>query len=763
MAEYFPQAVVLIADLIATDGFLLQPPLAWTATAEQINAESGSTITGRYIESTGEAAGQPLPKRQDTFLHGTSGRTGRDFTAVTGTWQDDWVSPQYDSYGLLFPDSTPGASFEVVSYGTTPRIEAAEIILRRGLPPAGSSSAHTPQNNYAYLHLAYQSDSGRDYRLAFEYGQPIRLDYSEDGGTTWQPVAIARALGSVERYLAAHNNEIRINVRPYQERGVLVVEIGDGSYLRHKPTDVTLDSDQTILDVLPEPGNLRLLGQNGWVTLEYYPHRYQQVTIRKGSRDFGTPLANLGNAVVTTGALADYDADQTVSYGIDSADGQNVGWSVTASLPDAGDSLGSAEPPRLTEGTLLLPSMWTFDGSDLGLLPDIGVQVLKTMRVEEVQTWDDATRTLSTSMLVSNNNYLLEYVGAFGHRAIQILASNDNTTFVPRFQGIAGCGERGLHLFRQDPARLFGVPCSDLRFKMAVSLGEEMLFDGWCLFSAVRFLCERGNIHPGLYLQTIPDWPYGPTDASCPYPVLSKGTGRSANYRFTPDQLVWNALQLLAQDTGSLEDLAQDPRYSGGLTMSLPYYMGWDMRDIPLYGRPQFRFEPFDPANLLPKILYSTNDPTGLAQIEEIEVYNSVDQMRTELAFEGMDADALERITTYRAQPPDVLATVGFRRPWQERSARYGSAAALAARTETAAAQASLPTQTVHLRVPFQPGIFAGDRVLVLDAGALGGVGDFYITELRNVYGLTDLSGRSGTQECYSLLTARALTNTPLA
>src|SRR5262245_19377218 len=110
----FPEMQVLTGPIIAYDSFATRPPLCWQVPMESVNAEDGSEIVGgRYFPNDGKVLGHGEPKMQDTFLTGTASRTGRDFTAFTGIWYDDWVSPQSDCYGLFFPDGSAGALAEV--------------------------------------------------------------------------------------------------------------------------------------------------------------------------------------------------------------------------------------------------------------------------------------------------------------------------------------------------------------------------------------------------------------------------------------------------------------------------------------------------------------------------------------------------------------------------------------------------------------------------------------------------------------------------
>lgn len=785
---YYPQAIILLSDIPASHMWLHQKPVAWPSTAIQWNAEGGSSYDGgRFIDDKGQLEGHGVPLRQDTYLStGSSGpRTGRAFRPIAGLWRDNYASGQYSTYGLEQPtfaespyqywDDTLGQyvtvdRWEVQSEESTDAIEACEIVLRRSFPPAtatssegiqigSGSSAHNRQNTYTYLYFAWQGTSAgetdpenvgpdpdpdtpfQDYRIALEYGQPIRLDYTTDGWVTYQPVSVARDLGSVERYLKTHNNEIRITVKPDFEDGTFHVEIGDGYWLRHAPDESIVANllgrvPASNAELLPFPGNLRLLGRNGWCTFEYYPHRHQALGIIKSKRSMDMPIPNAKNAYLVGNALTRTHPDQTMFANIDT-DGQTFQWQVEASLPDAGEGFGSALPPRVTDVTLIVPPVWT---NSVDGYFDSHIDYVAGIQVQEIKVFDDATRTFSTSALITANNQNYDYTGTFGNRAISLYASSDGATFYPRLNGVAGAGEQGFSLYHKDPVRLLAIPCHDAAIKMQTPLCDEFIADGWALPSAVRFLGEKGNIHP-MWMQTIPYWPYGPADAGCPYEVLPRGTGRSPKFRFGPELSVWQCLQMLVQQSGKVINPFTQTVW--------PYYMGFTNEG-------QFLFEPYNPLVAPPVIHYQDEDPTGIGQIQEITVYNSVAQMRTGLDFQGLDAWTYELLWKHVEMPPQVLKAIGFRYDWLDRSPQYASQEYLDKITAVAAQHASLPSQVVRLKVPFQPWVNAGDLVVISDRVTLGGTGTYYVIEIQSTYGLADVTGRSGKQEACSYVTCRS-------
>ena len=355
---------------------------------------------------------------------------------------------------------------------------------------------------------------------------------------------------------------------------------------------------------LPAPGNLRLYGINGSIRFCYFPLRSQPVTV-SSTIDTAQYQQNAPAGFLAFNGLASLPMGQTTTYDL-SSDGTTFTWQATGTTPDAGDGLGGADAPVLTNATLIVPAVWT-QGVDQ--VPDsIGAVDLPIRSVEEVQFFDDATRTLTSSAILTVDNQYGRFTASYGNRSIQISASNGGPYYT-RFLGIAGDGLEGIDLSTTSGLSLgrMTLPCRGSEVKMQHAAAQRRLYDGWCLYSAVRFECELGNVNPQ-FLTTIPLYvppgavaaaPYGPADPNCPYPVLASGTGLKPRYDFGPETSPWSVLGMLARESGEVDPVT--------LT-SLPFYMGFDVSG-------QFRFEAFDPGSLLPVMFYSDIDPTGVGLI----------------------------------------------------------------------------------------------------------------------------------------------------
>lgn len=716
-------------------GAVIAPPVWWWSVAADWNAESGSSIEGgRFSKGKSEVISVPKPYFQDTYLFGTGSRTGRAFDLTTGICKDDWVAPWSSKYGLLFPDSSAAATFDVVMHDTFDTgLHHELVIVRRGIPPI--ESAPTAANCYAYLELAH--GNAQNYRVAMEYGQPIRLDYSQttETGGNWRAVAICRDLPDTETYLAQNNREIRIQIRPDTDMGIFEVEIGDGHVLRHTPDRSRTSGPGNVIVGLPDTQRYRLVGKNGWASLEVYPYRYTEVTVRKSKRYVGRTL-NTGAARVLYNQGGASDSNQTNSTTIAQDGNGNLSWETTARTPDVGDDSGAETPAKLTDVVIYIPATFArYSGSVP--LPEA---LLGVTRAEERQYWDDNLRFGYTNGTLYVQNAYGAYTGAYGNYAVNIVASNGNVAG-QRCRGVMGIGRDGWRLDRMDPHSIVAIPFSDKSEMMKSALCTELILDGLALPTAVRLLAEHGNIAPDALI-SVPDVGFPPYPDDFPYYILGKGTGMTPKYRYMPERSALSCLLDLVQDSG---------QQNGLYRAATPYYLWFDV-----YG--QFHFEPYNPA-LQPIVKsYSSVDPTGAGQIFNLSVHNSVDDMRTEVTVQGQDAFTYELLQWFQ-NLPENLFTVGWRKPALERNARYASQAYVANIARILATQASLGTQIVMMRVGFDPTVTAGQLVSITDDLTIGGTGLYTIIGIDSEYGLATPDGFSGEHACYSWITARSLVN----
>ncbi len=735
MAVFDTLATAVIQPVPEVYGYLEAPPLILPMLARDWNLNPETAISGRYIHANlGEVQPVPVPLLQDTYLAGTAGRSGRAFNAISGTWKDDFVDPQHDLFCLLMPDSSPEIAWELRSADITTEIEAADIVIWRGIPPAADSGARMPGGYSAWLELAYNASDGTGCRIALEWGQPIRLDTTTNNGATWKPAAIARDLGVLERYLAGHGGQVRLRILPDVEASTLNIEIGDEAMLAYTAPSGTL----------PAPGRLRLSGKCGSVRFCYLPLRWKQLSV-EGRARAGFTHPNAATAFLVCGGPGGAAAGQ-LSEGRADADGSDYLWSATATAPDAGDALGSTSPPRLASAAIVVPAVWS---DTVGPLPDpIGMLELPVRHIEEVQRFDDISRTLTSHAVVEADNQDGRFAGAYGTRAVTLAATSEGGSTV-RFRGIAGGSSGGVTLVTRDGVGTLVLECTGREAMMQHAAAQRRVYDGWCLWSAVRCECELGNVRSEslrnipLYVPpgAIAEAPYGPADAGCPYPVLAAGTGLVPRFLFGAEVSAWAALGMLTRERADIDAATGE---------ALPYFYGFDAAG-------QFRFEPLDTAGLTPVMSYSDEDPGGEGQIiGELRVINSTAQMRSDIAFEGMDARTGAEFAVHLTMPDTVRRSVGFYYPWQERSPRFARSAggALPLRVLAAARLASYPQQTVQFMAPFLPWVFAGQKVLVSERKSLGGTGEFLITSLRSRYGMR---GAGGMRESISEVTARRI------
>jgi hypothetical protein len=568
----------------------------------------------------------------------------------------------------------------------------------------------------------------------------------------------------LERYLAQVNGEVRVYVKTSADGKLLTVEIGDALPMSHSP-DVTQLNPPKVPDPttgitpppLPVVGCIDLQQLNGIVSMWWIPARYQAPTVVKSPRDFGRVLDNLDNGVLIVNGLTPDNPDQTVTSSI-TGDGQNVGWTATADIPDAGEGLGSADAPVLSDATLIIPAVWdtTIPGTPDGYL-DVWAQ-LRSMRLDLVQELNPVSCVGTTNGQYWANNYDNAYSGAYGNVAIQLSVNNNDGDPVSGqtfdvLTGIAGYGNEGVEFYDANPTRYLKMLVGDKSEVMKRTiLDTEWNADGWAWPSVVYFLCERGQVHPDFIDPSIPLYitpngtPYGPAGEDCPYYAFPRGTGNQPAMRYTPEVSVWDILCDIVTKLSDIDPLTGLP---------VPYFMFFDTEGI-------FQFKPLYLYEQPPIGYYSDVDPTGLARIGRFQIFNSVESMRTELNWEGLDTNTYELLFSHQEQDVSVDVSVGFRRSWTERNIQYATLDYLQYSQQVASIQASIPQQFFLMEVPGQPGVNAGDNIIIQHDALVnqGYVVGATIQRIVSSYGCASVeNGGSGEMVCRQIILARNIVN----
>lgn len=794
MAIFAPDASIQIARPSVVYGWPVQEPLVISSLSSQWHDEAGTSVDGRYHKASGETHGTPIVARKNTYLTGNAllTGTGKAFAVVSGSWVDTAFHPKFHTNCLSAYDGSPSTSnggsatppvAEVVASGTAPSdIEHAEIWLQWSEPPVGVSGngsdvAHDRNTRYTYVHLAYQSPDGQDYRIAFCYGQPIRLDVRYganatnatafsaplpgqpvpqgpgEGDPDWQiGVAVLKDLGNFERYLANNNNQVQMRITPSLGYEIIGVEIGDGNFLTHKPDKAQLNPPKHITSfndsdhLLPRNGKIRIVHRNGTLRFSYFPGRFQDLVVQKSTVDYGDKIKDASGAFLQVNSLLPVDGAQT-NTGSVMSDGGNLSWKLSATKDDAGDGMGSATPSRFSDVSIVIPAKWDtlIPGQPANF--DTEVKDLLAYEVDEIEVWDDVARLATSRATITANNHFGEWNSLFGNLAINIQASNGGA-YYQRLAGVVAASDGGISFSRHDPTRTLTLKASDKSRMMQRALDEERIFDGWCIYSVVRYLCEKGGIHPS-FLLNIPLYippgataaaPYGPAGYDCPYYSLPRGTGLQPYMRFYPTAIIWQILQQLVQFMSII-----DP----GTGFPVPFFMGFDASG-------QFHFEPVALYNLPISMAYSSIDPSGQGLIDgELQIVNDVADMRTSIDFQGIDAQSYELLIEHREQNWDVQLVQGWRNPWLERSAAFCSGDYIKYAADVSQFLSAIPKQTVTFRAPFQPFLHAGAKISVTDP-MLGGTQLYSITRLQSRYGYR----MDGMGQCSSVITARSIAST---
>lgn len=720
-----PIPQVEFARMEEVDGHQISPVIGWLTTAGQMDRESGTTFDGQYIPETAEIHSVPTFDSQDTYKNGSSG-SGRDFD-TTGS-PISIQHPEYQSAGLFWTGVSAGATFSAVDHAvrTQDGLRHTKVLIRRGLAPSGSTGASDPRP-YTRLELAYGGQT--NLAIVINWGQFIRLDYYD--GTAWKEgVSVLKEVGFAEVYMRDNHHDIPLTIIPDNVNNLIKVRFGvTNYYLKFSPPRPKTSDNPNATTPLPQTERYQLTGQSGWCQFWVWQSDFSEtLNISKSARNAGD-LSNLQNFQAFPNALGRTDADQTTLIEPYVDDDGKLAFNAVAQSNNPG-----REPATFSDIYILIPSVWK-DGS-LKPYPANSPHTFSpyTQWVDEVEMMDERRRIVTRRAACRFNNFRGHFTNAAGDLAA-ILRNANGITSSQRIRGILAGGYKvsGDDLVNVCDATVFGS-----EYKLERTLNQELLVDGWALPSAVHLVLDICQIHPK-FRQGIPFWPYGPVKSSdgCPFPILPKGTGNNPKMNFPSDMTGSQVLMELANDGLPVQNGSRVlPFWTGTNHLGEWFFDAYDTLALPLYAA------------------YTDYDPIGYNRIYDIEVETNTDDIRTALDFQGQDPFTGELLFEHFDLPNNIIYT-GRRVDWFERQGRWCSPAYLATIAKSAAILCSLPTQTIAMRIPYDPLLHVGSLIYA-DARKLGR-GGYFIPLM--IQGRTGIAPDGQKQVCEMIVSARAAEN----
>lgn len=691
MAIVKPHTTGIVGGLPAYRGYMVREPNAIPIVAARQHA-TGNITQGRYRKDQAAIVGAPTLKRGDTSLS-TGRNTGTIFVPNSGTWYDDWVTPLYNAYGLLVQDTTPGTLYQATTQSNlSAAIEPAEILFGRGF--AGFSATDT---NYAagtcYTLMTWGVGARYQYQMRFKFGQSPSLWFSSDTGTTWELSAQNTQIPTLETLLADNQNLLHINVHMDPDDRVFYAEIGTGYRL-------TPALPLRLKGAFADPAKFRIDHQNGWLVFAYFNVRHSDVQITTPKESFADAVPLDDTRIVTNG-LTVTPTDQTTSYTlIPEDDGKSIRAEVTATRPDAGDGKGSALPAILADATLVIPSIYT---NEINGIPDFRTATLAIVHVTEHLSFNPITRLYSSSascVSLNRDGALTEMIGSL---YLELWGTNGIVNPVRRFSGVTTLPS----IAQRDPDRTYSFQADDMMVYLNEPIGTKAIFDGWCLWSVVRFVCDACGIHPQ-WLSRIPLYvppgateraPYGQAGYDCPYYILKRGMGLNPKYEYnlaTPGIAV---LQELVQDLSEIDPMTGTPA---------PYIMGMDAEGY-------FRFEPYFISQQTPKGVFSDLDfDVGYStMLEGFRFDISTENVRSSLHLMGIDAFSREVLNVRRPGTVQARALAGRPKKYIDESSRWQDLEQMGDAIDTMLIPASMPEILLNCQTIYRPDLFPGDTLYV--------------------------------------------------
>lgn len=645
----------------------------------------------------------PTARAQWTFPSAAAFGTGETNTA--------WHEVTDSSSGLTvleMPDSHAGRAFVATSqFALT---EDGGFFLNIYRSEAASNAARSPGGFFTQLLLADGIIGG--LRLTLAYGQPPILEVQTSVDSHHAPVfvEVARAADTMpdcEAFLAGVGDRtFRLRVLPLASEGAIVIDFQGGGTLVFRLGGVFLP-----------PGPLTVRGVNGTVRVQYLPMRFAPFGAMLSSiKEHGTAIVNdpvcLADAASEGGGAA-------VTVECTVMNGTQTQYALTLSATGNVDASGFATlTPLVRSVTIFLPGSTYNDTVSREV-------IMNPRRVRESLRFDLATLSYSQSADITCDNHYGQWTGASGYRA-GLLEAGINGDNWRRITGHVISPRQT----RSDPVRetIFRLEGKEHWLKRR-AVGEMGPLDGWDIFAAVRFLCQKGGITDD-YMTTIP-YTYPGRGTDTPYYHLPVGTGYNGDlFQFDPRTKIWDALQQVARKVrgyigfdcfGYLRFYRWSAEWLGAWMQVFDVVPGSYNGNLLYNQMKNAASSSVDLSDVRSDITLGAIDPFTFLPVFGHAHNESVVTDITDPSFLGNE-DAYIEINPLLFDPGMQQETLD--------ALQY---------------QTSLPGLSVDLQAYFQHRLFPLDIITVSEGYLLGGIYPFYVLSMDSEYGINEQAHFGGT------------------
>ncbi len=755
--EIIPYATSHLYDRTLFMGFLMNPPLVWSVTAQDMHSESGSWVnTSSYNKSLGELYGHPIASKNGICLTMNSTTYPNAITFdPTGTMIDTWASPDNGTTGLLMVPSTDTIiATQHTPFDTLPALRFTVHMTGVITAAPGDYGMAIQISPYLRLLVSMQQPIG------VQLWDGVTKNASTSWTTGWNTVAMLSDNKDAQNYIIQNNNQVSIDLLPCPEDNTIIFKVNNeppivwaidptSDQWNNDPNSPTYNSQA--YDPIANPQVIFFVYKSGWATVEMETLTFSNISVTKQPYNLGAPHPNADAITFAINATSNIPSED-IGSGSPPATGQYH--KITPNFTDktvgftADVGRGDGLPPRLRDVTAIIPANWKFFPSTIGTNYSEGRLNIEAFR--EKRTFDDINRILTVSGHIVLNNYDGIYTGMAGSYLLENTMSlnMDGMQTFARGLMVVGAGKGGWSSYGSSANAHVSAAYEDLLSVLDTAISIEVICDGWYVYSAVRCLCELGSMHP-MFLQNVPYYippganqyaPYGPAGNDLPEDafVLGRGTGLNPRYRFTPEMTARQCLMQILKDLGT-----PDPN-TGRV---IPWYMGMDFTN-------QLFFGPYDPLSQISVATFLdmqydnrgwnvAGDGSGpFPIIGEIQVSSDTSNLRTEVVFEGRNAFTNELMVERRVSPDYVIAWKGQRSAWVERSGRWATSKYLKQVADNASVKASIASTLIQWKSVAVPWLSPTMIVCIVEQGRYGGSGYFVITEMDFTVGC-DSSGKA--------------------
>jgi hypothetical protein len=549
-------------------------------------------------------------------------------------------------------------------------------------------------NDNAYIE--YPSAGTNRYRVVIANKQSIRLDYTQDSGTTYKTVSTEPSAN-----LSAFGNWARI----------LFMSVGQNVLWAVNNGPWNLHNNPNATSFLTDDGALTIAGTGQGAAFAANQLYYHPQGTLYGPR-VNLPQYTTGTPVGTCSGTS--SSGESISIEAIQEDADSFFYEV-------GMSAGTTSNGYATTTPILTDVRVTYKPSFKVNPAPVQATLEHIQAVEETVYFDPSTLNIYTQAVITCDNAHGDFAYWSGVRSCSLELGYAGEPYYRRLTGLCG------HLMEWNtgvPHKTFRIHAYDrsvmLRAPGGVIVSNLPYMDGWCVYRALRYLANYGGITDDWLKFPLCE---GDIDNPCGHYLLPYGDYFHPLMRFTGGQYVWDCMQRVQQ------------------------YVGYVLFFDPLGYLQFYQWIPETPGPFKKSFtLIAAEDASGMPQRNEMLHVSRTRDLRTvrnDVTIIGIDPNTFLPIVAHDRDNdsiynPYAANYLGYRSSMVWADSMFCTTEYAEQALNSIFNAARLPNDTVSFVGWAQPELYPMDVISAFDPRTAPGYQPYWITSITNRYVIGD-------------------------